>query len=283
MSHTSKGVGHLKILPARYHRQAFCTNAFMIGLIIILAAIIIAVAVYADRRKRKQEYKLPATTKQLLSDNVPFYVALADKDKALFELRIKDFLANTSIRGVDVEVEDLDRILIAASAIMLIFSFPDWKYNNISEVLLYPGTFTKDYSTAAPDRNVLGMVGEGAMHREMILSKPSLRASYSRASDGQNTAIHEFAHLIDKADGETDGIPEYLLSQPQLLPWINLVHETINEMKKGYSDINPYGATSAAEFFAVITEYFFEKPEQLATHHPELFAMLEQMFHPQGK
>ena len=251
---------------------------------IIIAAIIILVSlvVYAEKKKHIKDFKLPVTTRQLLADNVPFYTQLNDKDKALFEARIKDFLANTTIRGVGVEVEDIDRILIASGAIMLIFSFPDWKYNNISEVLLYPESFSREFSQDGPGRDVLGMVGDGAMHREMILSKPSLRASFRSPSDGQNTVLHEFAHLIDKADGATDGMPEYLLSRPQLIPWANLVRETINEMKaKGHSDINLYGATNDAEFFAVITEYFFERPDKLKEHHPELYSMLEEMFHPQ--
>ena len=60
------------------------------------------------------------------------------------------------------------------------------------------------------------------------------------------------------------------------------MHETINEMKAlGHSDINGYGATNDAEFFAVISEYFFERPDKLKDHHPELYTMLEEMFHPQ--
>lgn len=255
---------------------------------IVVAAILVLANIFWYVRHRRQQKKLaetvlPSNATQLLTENVPFYNKLSDKDKALFEARIKDFLAHTTVRGVEVEVDDLDRILIASGAIMLIFSFPDWKYNNISEILLYPSSFDRQFSQDAPERNVLGMVGDGAMHREMILSKRSLRASFSNPADGENTVLHEFAHLIDKADGATDGIPEYLLSKPQVLPWISLVRETINQMRaSGHSDIDLYGATNETEFFAVITEYFFEQPGKLKEHHPELFSMLEQMFHPQA-
>jgi Mlc titration factor MtfA (ptsG expression regulator) len=253
----------------------------MIGLIIIIVIIIIAYAVYADRKRRIHDYKLPANAWQLLSDNVPFYNKLNSKDKTIFEARIKDFLAHVSIRGVGVVVEDVDRMLIAAGSSMLIFSFPDCKYNNISEVLLYKDTFNREFSTKGPDRNVLGMVGDGAMHREMILTQESLRASFQNTTDAHNTVIHEFAHLIDKADGSVDGVPEYLLSQPHLQPWINLVHETIKEMRtKGHSDIDFYGATNESEFFAVVSEYFFERPDKLKERHPELYALLDEMFHP---
>ncbi len=126
----------------------------MIGLIIIAVIVIIGIILYTNKVKRIRNYQLPANTQQLLTDNVPFYNNLDSANKALFEARIKDFLANTSIRGVDAEVEDLDRILIASGAIMLIFSFPDWKYANLSEVLLYNKAFNAGYSTGR-ERNVI--------------------------------------------------------------------------------------------------------------------------------
>ena len=92
--------------------------------------------------------------------------------------------------------------------------------------------------------------------------------------------IHEFTHLIDKADGATDGVPEYLLDKQNIIPWLDMIHKTIAEMKRtGQSDINLYGASNQAEFFAVVSEYFFEKPQELEQNHPELYALLHQMFH----
>ncbi len=252
------------------------------GLVIsIVCIVVVGYFLYRSRKRDEGNYIVPKNMQQLLLDNVAFYNNLSEKEKPVFEERVKYFLKNVAIRGVDTTVIPLDRILVGAGAIIPIFAFPDWKYNNISEVLLYKGTFNKEYSTAGAERNVLGMVGDGAMQREMILSQPSLRASFQNPTDGQNTTIHEFAHLIDKADGATDGVPEYLLAKPYILPWIKLMHETIEEMKKKkYPDINPYGATNEAEFFAVVSEYFFEKPGELQTHHPELYTMLEAMFHP---
>jgi Mlc titration factor MtfA (ptsG expression regulator) len=248
-----------------------------------ISVVIIILAGYflsKSLKKNTNNYIIPPGIKQILSQNVAFYNNLDDKGKVLFENRVKDFLANVAVRGVNVTIDGLDRVLVASGAIIPIFAFPEWRYSNISEVLLYKGTFNKEYNTDGEGRNVLGMVGDGAMHREMILSQPSLRASFRNPADGQNTAIHEFAHLIDKADGATDGIPEYLLAQPYLVPWVAKMHETITEMKaQNYSDIDIYGATNDTEFFAVVAEYFFERPDQLKTHHPELYDMLEQMFH----
>lgn len=250
-----------------------------------ISLIIVLICIYVFRKglkKNNNSYTVPGNIIHLLEEHVSFYNQLDEENKSRFINRTTDFLKRVSIRGVDTKVEDLDRVLVAAGAIIPIFSFPDWRYNNISEVLLYKGTFDKDFSTRSKDRNVLGMVGDGAMHREMVLSQPSLRSSFSNQRDGQNTAIHEFVHLIDKADGATDGQPDYLISRPYLIPWIKLMHETITEMKSTTrSDINMYGATNDTEFFAVVSEYFFERPHELKEHHPQLFEMLENMFHPQ--
>ncbi len=248
----------------------------------ILGILVICFLIYRGTRRQANAARPPADTAALLQQHVSFYAALDAEAKRAFEARVKDFLSTVRITGIGTEIDDLDRVLVAAGAIIPIFGFAGWRYNNISEVLLYNDTFSKDYRTMGDERNVLGMVGDGAMNRQMILSKPSLRSSFSHQHDGHNTVIHEFTHLIDKADGAVDGVPEYLLSKPYLIPWIKEIHETIRQIKAGgANDINPYGATSDAEFFAVVSEYFFEKPEQLKEKHPELYAMLHRMYHVQ--
>jgi Mlc titration factor MtfA (ptsG expression regulator) len=75
-----------------------------------------------------------------------------------------------------------------------------------------------------------------------------------------------------------DGIPEMLLQKQYAIPWIDLIQKKIEEIADNKSDINPYGATNKAEFFAVISEYFFERPRLLKSKHPELYTMLEKIF-----
>ncbi len=171
-----------------------------------------------------------------------------------------------------------DKLLVASSAIIPIFSFPDWKYSNLMEVLLYPDSFNHDFELEGSNRRILGMVGTGYMEGKMILSKKALHHGFSNESDKRNTAIHEFVHLIDKLDGNTDGIPELLMERQYAIPWIDLIHSKMEEIYSRKSDINPYGGTNKTEFFAVASEYFFEKPQLLAKKHPQLHEMLEGFF-----
>ena len=259
--------------------SSFHLFSIMIGLAVLLLVFIYGLSLYLKKQRRIQSFEMPADTVQLLLDNVAFYRAIDAKQKLVFEKRIKDFLQHVTITGIGTTVEAIDKILIASGAIILIFGFEDWRYNNISEILLYKDSFNEGYDTTGKDRNILGMVGDGALKRQMILSQASVRASFKNPTDGHNTVIHEFAHLVDKADGATDGMPEYLLAHPFVLPWATIMHQTIQEMKQHHSqDINFYGTTNDAEFFAVVAEYFFERPDALKSHHPQLYALLNQMF-----
>lgn len=207
-----------------------------------------------------------------------FYNALNENEKKEFEYKIQEFLLNCKITGINTEVDITDKIFVAASAIIPIFAFKDWRYLNLQEVLLYPGSFSKEYEFDGDKSNILGMVGSGSMEGIMILSKPALHKGFSITTDKRNTAIHEFVHLIDKSDGSTDGMPELLLDKQFAIPWIKLMRDKTMEIQNSDSDINPYAGTSPTEFFAVVSEYFFERPRLLAKKHPQLYTALEQIF-----
>ena len=226
------------------------------------------------------EVKTPLESgkRTLLEQNVAYYNGLNDKEQLRFETRVQEFLLNHNVYGIKTELEDLDYLLVASSAIIPIFQFDNWRYTNIREVLIYPDTFNHNFETEGAGRRILGMVGTGYMNGVMILSKKALRDGFSNTSDKRNTAIHEFVHLIDKMDGYIDGVPEILLKQSYCIPWVNLIREKIEEMRLRKGDINPYGATNEAEFFAVVSEYFFERPKLLKSKHPELYALLEKIF-----
>jgi Mlc titration factor MtfA (ptsG expression regulator) len=126
------------------------------------------------------------------------------------------------------------------------------------------------------------MVGTGALNHVMILSQNELRQSFINNTGKTNTAIHEFVHLVDKTDGSIDGIPEFILDKKYILPWLQMMQKEIELILKDRSDIDPYGATNEAEFFAVVSEYFFERPKLLKEKHPELYKLLSEIFNSPG-
>jgi Mlc titration factor MtfA (ptsG expression regulator) len=164
------------------------------GLIVLIILFVFRVGIV------KEPVLLPENYQELLTDYVRFYRQLDEERKEQFEKRIEHFLSAVKISGVNAVVEDLDRLLIASGAIIPVFAIPDWQYINLHEVLLYPGAFNEDFDQAGSDRPIAGMVGSGAMQHVMIITKWQLRQGFINDHDANNTAIHEFVHLIDKLD-----------------------------------------------------------------------------------
>jgi len=221
---------------------------------------------------------MPQGMRVVLESKVQFHQQLGPSDKKRFEDRLMRFLADVRITGVSTEVTDQDRVLVAASAVIPIFGFPEWRYRGLREVLLYPSAFNEHYAITGAGRDRLGQVGGGTMGGKMILSRPALEQGFSNESSKSHVGIHEFVHLLDKADGLVDGLPEALLERQYALPWMKLMQEKIKGINTGRSDINPYGGTEEAEFFPVVSEYFFKRPKLLKRKHPKLYAKLERIF-----
>jgi len=246
--------------------------------ILVVLLLIILIILFAFRPKRKLAFEMPENYRELLLDYVKFYAGLEEEGKKYFERRVQKFLSAVKITGVNADVEDLDRVLIGAGAIIPVYHIADWEYVHLKEVLVYPGNFNMDFDQHGNERNVTGMVGTGAMQNVMIISKWELRQGFINNNNNRNTAIHEFAHLIDKMDGTFDGIPEIVLERKYLPEWKQLINDEIEKIRNGQSDIDIYGGTNAVEFFAVIAEYFFEQPVLFNTNHPKLDSMMQIIF-----
>lgn len=251
--------------------------------IILFSLALFGLIWYRIRYARKTSWNVPSEDfpkewRIVLLEKVPFYNALNDEEKSLFEFKIQEFLLNCRITPIDTTIDASDKLLVASSAIIPIFAFPDWKYFNLQEVLVYPDSFNSKFGSGGKDDNILGMVGTGYMDGKMILSKQALQEGFRNETDKRNTAIHEFVHLIDKSDGSVDGLPAVLLDKQYSLPWFDLIRKKIREIRDFKSDIDLYGGTSEEEFFSVISEYFFEQPQLLQRKNPELYALLEKIF-----
>lgn len=224
--------------------------------------------------------EFPAPWRKILTDRVGFYHTLkTEEDKHRFEKMIQLFLSEKRITGIDTVVDDLTKVLVASSAIIPIFGFRDWEYRNLGEVIVFPGSIKRYQDEKGEEvAQMLGRVNPFQNDHYVTLSKPALEQGFNDMADRKNVGIHEFAHLLDQADGDIDGTPKAYLPEELIRPWEELMYRKIKKIKQGKSDINPYGATNEAEFFAVVTEYFFEKPGQLAEKHPQLYELLTEVF-----
>ncbi|GAA0880473.1 zinc-dependent peptidase [Algoriphagus jejuensis] len=251
----------------------------------VLVGLFIALILFLlFRSKRiKSGFDVPVTFPEnwrlYLLKEVNFYASLNDDEKTTFESDVLRFLKRVRITGIKTTVDDEDRLLVASSAVIPVFAFPEWEYSTLHEVLLYPDLFTEKYDFSEQDRNISGMVGSGGvMHHVVIFSKPALHQGFDNANDKSNVGIHEFVHLFDKQDGDIDGVPLLIMKNQAIMPWLHLISENTKEMIAGKSDINIYGATNKQEFLAVASEYFFERPKLFKEKHPELYDVLSTVF-----
>ncbi|MGV3587016.1 MAG: zinc-dependent peptidase [Adhaeribacter sp.] len=256
--------------------------------VIILGAICFLFIYILHRRYTKKYYQrlqllnssFPENWQNILENNSVFYANLNATDKKIFNQRVQFFLAEKKIEGIDTDLDDTVRLLVAASAIIPTFAFPFFEYPNLKQVLIYPNAFDEKFRTEhteGQERIIAGMVGNMYLNNTLLLSKPNLLAGFQRQDNG-NVGIHEFVHLLDKADGAIDGLPEIFLNNAYAIPWLRVLKTEVKKIKKGQSDINPYGLTNNAEFLAVVSEYFFDNPEKLNKNHPELYRLLCTIF-----
>ena len=235
----------------------------------------------APIRRRRETLRRPfsAEWEAVLQRDVLFFRVLPLAAQQRFRCYLQVFLAEKRVTGIGMRLDTTTRVLTAASAIIPIFGLPDWEWDQITEVLVYPDRFDGDFRFGdTRDQNILGIVGTGSLNRLMILSKPDLIQGFRNASDKRNVGLHEFAHLLDKSDGVIDGIPGVRLDRQGVGPWIDLLRRKMLEIGSGRSDIDRYALTNEAEFFAVTSEYFFERPGLMLQKHPHLYAALERVF-----
>jgi Mlc titration factor MtfA (ptsG expression regulator) len=255
------------------------TTTFLVSALIVLA-ILVAIIYFIFRSPPllpKPHFK--PIWRKILQQKVTFYQALNTADRLDFEARMQLLLQRVKITGIETEVEEIDKVFIAASGVIPTFGFPQWnQYPKLNQVLLYKTHFRQgDFATEGKDRRVAGMVGGGFLNGKLLLSRPSLHQGFLHNGSG-NTGIHEFVHLLDKADGDTNGIPAYFMENAYVIPWLEMVRSEMEAIERGNSDIAVYATTNKAEFFAVVAEYFFNRPEAFAEHHPRLFSLMERVF-----
>lgn len=251
----------------------------MFGIVFFTIVALGFIVFYANRRTKPIEAPFPKIWIKILNERVLFYNKLDPVGQTMFEIRVKRFLNKKQVTGVDTEIDDTVKVLVASSAIIPTFAFPNFDYPNVNEVLIYPNAFNKNFETGeGTDGNILGMVGNRFMKGIVIFSKPALFAAFDGKAHSFNVGVHEFVHLIDGLDGAIDGVPNMLIENSFALPWLTEIRKEMEKIRQNDSDLNPYALTNEAEFLAVASEYFFDAPEKFERKHPELYNYMEKMF-----
>lgn len=229
------------------------------------------------RRRRALREPFPERWREVLRADVPFYDALSPGDIARFEDKLKVFVRTKTFTGAGgFEVNDRARVVVAAAAARLTMNLPAQHYGRLREIVIYPGDYRH------PDQpNDVAVFGEANRFGTLILSWDAVLGGLRNEGDGHDTASHELAHALDIEDGHFDGTP--LLSRFGAYgPWARVMSKEFLALRKGRGKgrqvLRAYGATNEAEFFAVATESFFEKPRQMLARHPALYAALAEYY-----
>jgi Mlc titration factor MtfA (ptsG expression regulator) len=241
------------------------------------------------KRRRAKLRRKPLSAKQRAAvlRHVPYVATLSAADQRELEGHIQVFLAEKSFEGCGgLALTNEIKLTIAAQACLLLLHRETDYYPGLESILVYPSAYV-----ARHVRRQLGsLVVEGDQVRlgeswrtgTVVLAWDAVKRGASNARDGHNVVLHEFAHQLDAEDGNMNGAPD-LGMRSMYSAWARALGTEYDELLERVAahqptDIDAYGATSPAEFFAVVTEAFFEQSVQLERNHPELYEVLRAFY-----
>ena len=218
----------------------------------------------------------------ILDKNLPPYRKFSSPQCQQLHDFIRIFIAEKSFEGCGgLSLTDEIRVTIAAQACMLLLNRKVECYPKLYSVLVYPSTYVagaRDSLRGEWEEESVRL-GESWQSGAVVLAWDNVRHGAANFKDGHNVTMHEFAHQLDQEDGAGDGTP-ILEARSAYSTWARVFSKEYELLQRKTargrkSVMHQYGATNPAEFFAVSTETFFEKPRQLKKHHPELFKELQ--------
>jgi MtfA peptidase len=264
-------------------------KAIIIFLIIglILAVIFLSPILKQKRRSRMQKLLFPGLWNAIAENNLPIYLRLSPAERRRLQGHIQVFLAEKEFIGCGgLQVTEEMKLTIAAVACLLLLNERGEYFPKLRSILIYPSTYFVN-QTVAIDNYIVeerrdARLGESWTKDQLILSWQQVQGDTQNWSDGHNVVLHEFAHQLDQEDGKAEGVP-ILPHQSDYAIWSRVMtaeyQQLCHDVQQGVETvINAYGATNPAEFFAVATETFFEKPQQLLQLHPALYELLKNYY-----
>ena len=263
-----------------------------------LLIFIVGVAVFYLLFTFGKEYIQKSRIKKLLNnafpkeyesvlENIPYYKSLNNRDKEKIKKSIIKFIASKEFVGVKLEITDEIKVVIAFYACILLLKIETNNcYDNLLTIIVYPDIVVHERivnNGGIYSKEQFLLEGQSANDTVVLSWSDAKRDAYHISKE--NVIIHEFAHEIDYLDGEADGIPP--LSEPKYSEWSKVLYENFNKLQAKaiadrywgkYKILGSYAATNEAEFFAVATERFFQTPNSLKKHFPELYKELQDFY-----
>jgi MtfA peptidase len=229
---------------------------------------------------------IPASWRLALRSGVPLTYRLTPAQRERLLQKIQQLVQGCRWEGCGgLQLTEDMQVIIAAHACLLVLEHPGEPYPTLRNILVYPGTFQPRRFTWTPSADFEQeepALGESWKHGVVILAWESAREGASDPEDGHNVMLHEFAHQLDAASGQHDGIPR-IPDATALSSWTAMLgsdfERLLREAEAGTLGVlDHYGATNHAEFFAVATEAFFERPTELRRDRPELYIALRSYY-----
>ena len=242
------------------------------------------------RYRRSDFAPLPADWVKHLEHNVAHYGMLDAEERTRLGVFIRRFLRKKSWEGCGgLQLDDEIRVTISALAGLLVLGRPHLYYRNVRSILVYPSTVVTPSGRTGPlglprdpASGGIPILGEAQLRGPVILVWDAVLHGARDPRDGRNVAYHEFAHKLDMLDGAADGTPP-IGDREAMRRWVEVCGEKFQGLRKRAERgertfLDAYAATNEAEFFAVATEFFFDKPQQMQRKEPELYDLLRDFY-----
>jgi MtfA peptidase len=258
----------------------------LLGVVVLalafVAAMLFGPAWGAWRRQRLRARPFPAAWRTVLRREFALYRHLPPDVQRQLQRQMQVFLAEKPFIGCQgLEVTEPMRVLVAAQACLLALNHRH-PFPRLRHILLYPSAFVVDRvrpdgSGVLHDRRE-ALAGESWQQGQVILSWPDVQEGAAVADDGRNVVIHEFAHQLDQERGPASGAP-FLGQRERYRRWAAVFSQEFQRLRVQLAHGEPtlfgaYAATEPAEFFAVVSEVFFERPVEFVAGHPALYQEL---------
>jgi len=242
------------------------------------------------RRKKLTEVPFPESWEDIIRRNVGHYCMLGDDERSYLKSLVQVFISEKYWEGAGgLQITDEIRVTISAQACLLLLGLQHNFYQNVESIIVYPSTvipprrkpgfFENTMTPVEPEQPILG---QAFMRGPVIIIWDAALSSGRHPESGHNVIYHEFAHKLDMLDHTADGTPP-LRSRAEYRDWVQICSREYLRLRQdiqkgGKSFLNAYGGTNEAEFFAVATEHFFDRPRLMMKQSPDLYRVLKEYY-----